>query len=71
MEFLFGFQALGVSISPRHHLIVGFFDEARRIFNEEVKFDVVGWNTMILGVAKCREIGESKSCSIKYLKETE
>ncbi|XP_057515270.1 pentatricopeptide repeat-containing protein At2g42920, chloroplastic [Amaranthus tricolor] len=38
----------------------GFLSEAYKIFDEEGDFDVVAWNSMIMGLAKTRKINEAK-----------
>ncbi|KAJ4825494.1 hypothetical protein Tsubulata_037483 [Turnera subulata] len=38
----------------------GFLSEAWRVFDATLELDVVGWNTMIMGLAKCGEVDESR-----------
>ncbi|KAK7300149.1 hypothetical protein RJT34_10985 [Clitoria ternatea] len=38
----------------------GLLSEARRVFDEQMKLDVVACNSMIMGLAKCGEIDESR-----------
>ncbi|KAB8714923.1 hypothetical protein FH972_026405 [Carpinus fangiana] len=38
----------------------GFLSEAYRMFDEDTEFDIVAWNSMIIGLAKCGEINESR-----------
>ncbi|XP_011044784.1 PREDICTED: pentatricopeptide repeat-containing protein At2g42920, chloroplastic [Populus euphratica] len=45
----------------------GFLGEAQRIFDGATGFDVVTWNTMIIGLAKCGEIDKSRSLFDKML----
>ncbi|KAK3222783.1 hypothetical protein Dsin_009808 [Dipteronia sinensis] len=38
----------------------GFLSEARRVFDhEDMEFDLVAWNSMIMGLAKCGEIDQN------------
>lgn len=38
----------------------GFLSEARLVFDEDVEFDAVAWNSMIMGLSKCGEVSESR-----------
>ncbi|KAI4306013.1 hypothetical protein L6164_029331 [Bauhinia variegata] len=38
----------------------GHLNEARKMFGEDTEFDVVAWNSMIIGLAKCGRVDESK-----------
>ncbi|KAI9092777.1 hypothetical protein K1719_027574 [Acacia pycnantha] len=39
----------------------GLLSEARRLFNGLLAFDDVAWNSMIMGLAKCREIEDAQN----------
>ncbi|KAJ6681422.1 REPEAT-CONTAINING PROTEIN putative-RELATED [Salix koriyanagi] len=45
----------------------GFLSEAQKIFDGAMGFDVVTWNTMIIGLAKCGEIDKSRRLFDKML----
>jgi pentatricopeptide repeat protein len=38
----------------------GFLTDAYRMFDKETEFDIVAWNSMVIGLAKCGEIDESR-----------
>ncbi|KAI9092788.1 hypothetical protein K1719_027585 [Acacia pycnantha] len=48
----------------------GLLSEARRLFNGLLEFDVVAWNSMIMGLAKCREIEDAQNLFDKMPRRT-
>lgn len=48
----------------------GLLSEARRVFDGLLEFDVVAWNSMITGLAKCREIEDAENLFDKMLTRT-
>ncbi|KAK6157092.1 hypothetical protein DH2020_011340 [Rehmannia glutinosa] len=48
----------------------GLLGNARKLFDENTDSDVVAWNSMVMGLAKCGQVEEAWGCSLKCRPET-